>query len=171
MSTAVYGAGDGSVVRATLNYTTAASFGPCRYLGPAVSQPFSAILGVFGGGTAILGVFGGETAQKQLIIFIRYRASRPTLHINPTITSPHTHYIPSDPRAAGASFSSFSSSRQASVFDLLPSPAALATRAEGEGSPPHAATAPSQRRPSSASSLAHRQPVQPPVGAWHRLSI
>ena len=106
-----------------------------------------------------------------VIIFIRYRASRPTLHINPTITSPHTHYIPSDPSAAGASFSSFSSSRQASVFDLLPSPAALATRAQGEGSPPHAAAAPSQRRPSSASSLAHRQPVQPPVGAWHRLSI
>ena len=83
----------------------------------------------------------------SVIIFIRYRASRPTLHINPTITSPHTHYIPSDPRAAGASFSSFSSSRQASVFDLLPSPAALATRAQGEGSPPRAAAAPSQRRP------------------------
>ena len=66
MSTAVYGAGDGSVVRAALNHTTAASFGPCRHLGPAVSQPFSAILGVFGGGTAILGVFGGGTAQKRL---------------------------------------------------------------------------------------------------------
>jgi hypothetical protein len=76
MSTAVYGAGDGFLVRAALNHTTAASFGPCRHLGPAVSQPFSAILGVFGGGTAILGVFGGvtailgvfgrETAQKRL---------------------------------------------------------------------------------------------------------
>ena len=31
-----------------------------------MSQPFSAILGVFGGGTAILGVFGGGTAQKRL---------------------------------------------------------------------------------------------------------
>jgi hypothetical protein len=66
MSTAVYGAGDGFVVWAALNHTTAASFGPCRHLGPAVSQPFSAILGVFGGGTAILGVFGGGTAQKLL---------------------------------------------------------------------------------------------------------
>ena len=114
---------------------------------------------------------GCSGPTSYIIIFIRYRASRPTMHINPTITSPHTHYVPSDPSAAGASFSSFSSSRQASVFDLLPSPAALATRAQGEGSPPHAAAAPSQRRPSSASSLAHRQPVQPPVGAWHRLSI
>jgi hypothetical protein len=66
MSTAVYGVGDGSVVWATLNHTTAASFGPCRHLGPAVSQPFSAILGVFGGGTATLGVFCGGTAQKRL---------------------------------------------------------------------------------------------------------
>jgi hypothetical protein len=66
MSTAVYGAGDGSVVWAALNHTTAASFGQCRHLGPAVSQLFSAILGVFGGGTAILGVFGGATAQKRL---------------------------------------------------------------------------------------------------------
>ena len=44
-------------------------------------------------------------------------------------------------------FSSFASSRQASASDLLPSPAALATRAQGEGSPPHAAAAPSQLRP------------------------
>jgi hypothetical protein len=66
MSTAVYGAGDASVVWAALAHTTAASFGPCRHLGPAVSQPFSVILGVFGGGTAILGVFGGVTAQKRL---------------------------------------------------------------------------------------------------------
>jgi hypothetical protein len=58
MSTTVYGAGDGYVVWAALiNHTTAASFGSCRHLGPAVTQPFSAILGVFGGGTAILGVF------------------------------------------------------------------------------------------------------------------
>jgi hypothetical protein len=42
------------------------SFGQCRHLDPAVSQPFSAILGVFGGGTAILGVVGGGTAQKRL---------------------------------------------------------------------------------------------------------
>ena len=66
MSTAVYGAGDGSVVWATLTHTTAASFGPCRHLGPAVSQPFSAILGLFGGGTAILGICGGGMAQKRL---------------------------------------------------------------------------------------------------------
>ena len=66
MSTAVYGEGDGSVVQAALVHTTARSFGPCRQLGPAVSQPFLAILGVFGGGTAILGVFGGGTAQKRL---------------------------------------------------------------------------------------------------------
>ena len=39
------------------------------------------------------------------------------------------------------------SSRQASASDLLPSPAALATCAQGEGSPPHAAAAPSQFRP------------------------
>ena len=39
---------------------------PVQTFGPAVSQPFSAILGVFGGGTAILGVFGGGTAQKRL---------------------------------------------------------------------------------------------------------
>ena len=62
MSTAVYGVDDGSVVQATFTHITTASFGQCRHLGPAVSQPFSAILGVFGGGTAILGVFGGETA-------------------------------------------------------------------------------------------------------------
>ena len=49
MSTAVYGVGYGSVVWAALTHTTAASFGACRHLGPAVSQPFSAILGVFGG--------------------------------------------------------------------------------------------------------------------------
>jgi hypothetical protein len=66
MSTAVYGAGDGSVVWSALNHTTAASFGLCRHLVPGVSQLFSAILGVFGGGTAILGVFGGWTAQKRL---------------------------------------------------------------------------------------------------------
>jgi hypothetical protein len=66
MSTTVYGAGDGSVVWAALNHTTAASFGQCRHFGPALSQLFSAILGVFGGGTAILGVFGGEMAQKRL---------------------------------------------------------------------------------------------------------
>jgi hypothetical protein len=66
MSTAVYGAGDGSVVQGALAHTTAASFGQRRHLDPAVSQPFSAILGVFGGGTAILGVFGGGTAQKRL---------------------------------------------------------------------------------------------------------
>jgi hypothetical protein len=47
-------------------HTTAASFGQCRHLDPAVSQLFSAILGVFGGGTAILGVFCGATAQKRL---------------------------------------------------------------------------------------------------------
>tara|TARA_B110000881_G_scaffold166527_1_gene149659 strand:- start:83 stop:388 length:306 start_codon:yes stop_codon:yes gene_type:complete len=62
MSTAVYGAGDGSVVQVALAHTTTASFGQCRHLDRAVSQPFSAILGVFGGGTAILGVFGGGTA-------------------------------------------------------------------------------------------------------------
>ena len=66
MSTAVYGASDGSVVQVTLAHTTTASFGQYRHLHPAVSQPFSAILGVFGGGTAILGVFGGATAQKRL---------------------------------------------------------------------------------------------------------
>jgi hypothetical protein len=66
MSTAVYGAGDGSVVRVALAHITAASFGQCIHLGPAVYQPFSAILGVFNGGTAILGVFGGATAQKRL---------------------------------------------------------------------------------------------------------
>jgi hypothetical protein len=66
MFTAVYSAGNGSVVWAALTYTTAASFGPCRHLGPAVSQQFSAILGVFGGGTAILGVLGGATAQERL---------------------------------------------------------------------------------------------------------
>ena len=66
MSTTVHGVGDGSVVWATLTHTTAASFGPCRHLGPVVSQPFSAILDVFGGGTAILGVLGGGTAQKRL---------------------------------------------------------------------------------------------------------
>ena len=66
MSTAVYGASDGSVVQITLAHTTAASFGQCRHLDPAVSQPFSAILGVFGGGTAILGIFGGGMAQKRL---------------------------------------------------------------------------------------------------------
>ena len=69
MSTAVYGASDGSVVQVTLAHTTAASFGQCRHLDPAVSQPFSAILGVFGGGTAILGVFwwrnGSETARHK----------------------------------------------------------------------------------------------------------
>ena len=47
MSTAVYGAGDGSVVWSALNHTTAASFGMCRHLGPGVSQLFSAILGYF----------------------------------------------------------------------------------------------------------------------------
>ena len=134
-------------------------------------QNFCRKLFLKGGGS----LYGGHTLRfsdgPYHLIFIRYRASRPTLHINPTITSPHAYYIPSDPSAAGASFSSFSSSRQASVFDLLPSPAALATRAQGEGSPPHAAAASSQRRPSSASSLAHRQPVQPPVEAWHGLSI
>ena len=56
MSTAVYGAGDGSVVQVALAHTTAASFGQRRHLDPAVSQPFS----------AILGVFGGEMAQKRL---------------------------------------------------------------------------------------------------------
>ena len=66
MSTVVYGAGDGSVVQFALAHTTAASFGQRRHLDPAVSQPFSAILGVLGGGTAILGVFGGEMAQKRL---------------------------------------------------------------------------------------------------------
>jgi len=66
MSTAIYGAGDGSVVQVALAHTTAASFGQRRHLDPAVSQPFSAILGVFNGGTAILGVFGGATAQKRL---------------------------------------------------------------------------------------------------------
>jgi hypothetical protein len=68
MSTAVYGASNDYVVQITLAHTTAASFGQCRHLDPAVSQPFSAILhvGVFGGGTAILGVFGGEMAQKRL---------------------------------------------------------------------------------------------------------
>ena len=66
MSTTVYGASDGYVVQVTLAHTTATSFGQCRHLDPAVSQPFSAILGVFGGGTAILGVFGGATAQKRL---------------------------------------------------------------------------------------------------------
>ena len=66
MSTAIYGAGDGCVVWAALNHTTASSFGPCRHSGPAVSQPFSVILGVFGRGIAILGVFGGGTAQKRL---------------------------------------------------------------------------------------------------------
>mgnify|MGYP000196584118 FL=1 len=66
MSTAVYGAGDGSVVQVTLAHTTAASFGQRRHLDPAVSQPFSVILGVFGRGIAILGVFGGGTAQKRL---------------------------------------------------------------------------------------------------------
>ena len=69
MSTAVYGAGDGSVVQVALAHTTAASFGQRRHLDPAVSQPFSAILGVFGGGTAILGVFwwrnGSETARHK----------------------------------------------------------------------------------------------------------
>ena len=59
-------AGDGSLVQAALAHTTAASFGQRRHLDPAVSQPFSAILGVFGGGTAILGVFGGGMAQKRL---------------------------------------------------------------------------------------------------------
>jgi hypothetical protein len=66
MSTAVHGADDGYVVWAALNHTTAASFGHCSHVGPVVSQLFSAILGVFGGGTAILGVFGGATAQKRL---------------------------------------------------------------------------------------------------------
>ena len=66
MSTAVYGASNDYVVQITLAHTTAASFGQCRHLDPAVSQPFSAILGVFGGGTAILGVFGGGMAQKRL---------------------------------------------------------------------------------------------------------
>jgi hypothetical protein len=66
MYTAVYGAGDCSVVRTALAQTTASSFGPCRHLGPAVSQPFSAILGDFGRGTAILRVFGGGMAQKRL---------------------------------------------------------------------------------------------------------
>ena len=69
MSTAVYGAGDGSVVWSALNHTAAASFGLCRHLSPGVSQPFSAILGVFVGGTAILGVFwwvnGSETARPK----------------------------------------------------------------------------------------------------------
>ena len=66
MSTAVYGAGDGSVVQVALAHTTTASFGQRRPLDPAVSQPFSAILGVFCGGTAILGVFGGGMAQERL---------------------------------------------------------------------------------------------------------
>ena len=101
----------------------------------------------------------------SIIIFIRYRASRPTLHINPTITSPHTHYIPSDPSASGASFSSFSASRRASASDLLPSPVALATCAQGEGSPPHVAAAPSQRRLSSASNLSPPNPSIPRSGA------
>ena len=64
MYTAIYGVGDGFVVWAALDHTTASSFGPCRHLGPVVSQPFSAILGVFWWGKAILGVFGGVTAQK-----------------------------------------------------------------------------------------------------------
>jgi len=68
----------------------------------------------------------------------------------------YTGYIPlanilkSNPKrsfSSVASQSSFASSRQASASDLLPSPAALATRAQGEGSPPRAAAAPSQRRP------------------------
>ena len=71
MSTAVYGAGDGSVVQVALAHTTTASFGQCRHLDRAVSQPFSAILGVFGGGTAILGVFGGEMAKKRLDTNVR----------------------------------------------------------------------------------------------------
>jgi hypothetical protein len=66
MSTAVHGAGGGSVVQAALAHITASSFGQCRHLGPAVSQPFSAILGIFGGGAAMLGVFGGAMAQKRL---------------------------------------------------------------------------------------------------------
>ena len=45
MSTAVYGAGDGSVVQVALAHTTAASFGQRR---------------------PILGVFGGGMAQKRL---------------------------------------------------------------------------------------------------------
>ncbi len=66
MSTAIYSASDGSVVQVALAHTTTASFGQCRHLDRAVSQRFSAILGVLGGGTAILGVFGGEMAQKRL---------------------------------------------------------------------------------------------------------
>jgi len=68
----------------------------------------------------------------------------------------YTGYIPlanilkSNPKrsfSSVASQSSFASSRQASASDLLPSPTAPATRAQGEGSPPRAAAAPSQRRP------------------------
>jgi hypothetical protein len=96
MSTAVYGVGDGSVVRTTpayhAAYTIAASFGPCRHLGPAVSQPFSAILGVFGGGTAILGVFGGETAQKQLDPNVRL-CGQVVLSFEPQPPAPLHHHL------------------------------------------------------------------------------
>ena len=61
MSTAVYGASDGSVVQVALAHTTAASFGQCRHLDRAGSPPFSAILGVFGGGMA----------QKRLDTYMR----------------------------------------------------------------------------------------------------
>jgi hypothetical protein len=73
ISTAVYRVGGGSVVWSALTHITAASFGQCRHLGPAVPQPFSAILGIFGGGTAILGVFGEATAQKRLDTNMRLR--------------------------------------------------------------------------------------------------
>jgi hypothetical protein len=72
------------------------------------------------------------------------------------------HFLKSDRGTAGASVSSFSATRRAFASDLLPSPVALATCAQGEGSPPHAAATPSQRRLSSASSLS--PPTRPAPG-------
>jgi hypothetical protein len=90
MSTAVYGAGDGSVVQVALAHTTAASFGQRRHLDPAVSQPFSASLGVFGGGTAILVVVGGGTAQKRLDTNMRL-CGQVVLSVEPQPTAPLYH--------------------------------------------------------------------------------
>jgi hypothetical protein len=78
----------------------------------------------------------GETSSSC----IRFRVSRPALDILCILS---THSVKSNP---SVSFSSFASSRQASVSDLLPSPAALATCAHGEGGPPHAVAASRQLR-------------------------
>ena len=80
MSTAVYGASDGSVVQVTLAHTTAASFGQCRHLDPAVSQPFSAILGVFAGGMAQKRLDTNMRLCGQVVLSFELQPPAPMYH-------------------------------------------------------------------------------------------